>query len=433
MSKLSYIIATAAVGSVLMLGTGCAANNGSSAGDASAQPAASAQASAGTAKVALKDGTYKAEANGKNGLVKTTATIEGGKIVKISTEDTETQGLGDKAMKQIEEAVIKDQSLGVDTVAGATFSSNALLTGLADIVKQAGADPAAMGFKGVKAAATQAKLDPAQPFPWDAAPKEGLIKGDYYRAEQRFRQGHMGILEVVVNNDKIQQVVFNETARPNYYLRFYQNQNKRLSEYNQTMKDKKGAAWIESVLLVEKQMVDGQRLTGEFDTVAGASNSVQQSMLPLAEKISGEVVPSAQFKGPKLYQVTKKMEDDGMIAVLKLVVDGGKIVDLHYDEVFPADPKDIKVDANKKYHGLSKYDSIMYEEPSRIGFNVAMDALRDKVLETQNLEDLTDLPAIEDSGDYKKAGYTKRNTAWNHYLELAAQLKGEMQKDGVLS
>mgnify|MGYP003199599827 FL=1 len=54
-----------------------------------------------------------------------------------------------------------------------------------------------------------------------------------------------------------------------------------------------------------------------------------------------------------------------------------------------------------------------------------MDALNEKVVETQNLLDLTDLPAIEATGDYGKSGYTERNTAWDNYLVLAEKLLAE--------
>lgn len=61
-----------------------------------------------------------------------------------------------------------------------------------------------------------------------------------------------------------------------------------------------------------------------------------------------------------------------------------------------------------------------------------MDELNNKVVETQDMLDLTGLPAIEDTGDYKSSGYTKRNTAWDNYLKLAEKLLNEMKADNVL-
>lgn len=390
----------------------------------------------------IKDGSYQGQGNGRNGLITLTLAFKDGKLDAVEAQHTETQGIGDEAIKKLKDEVLSRQNFTFDSVAGASLSSAGFREALADALQQAGVDPAVYGYdkaavESLKSAAGSehaqvgSGLSATKAYPWDAAPKEGFIEGAYFKVEERFRQGHLGVMEAALDGDKISYVEFNETGRPNYYLRLWQNQNKRLSEYNANMKDKKGAAWIESVLKVEAQMLADQRLTGDFDTVAGASNSVQQAMLPLAAKLDESIKAagadaSNKTNQPHLYRLVKKTKD-GMIGVLKVVKQGDKIIDLHYDEVFPADPADIKAEVNKQFHGLSKYDSVFYEEPSRIGFNVAMDALRDKVLETQDLFNLDGLPATEDSGDYKKGGYTKRNTAWDNYLELAKELQQKMK------
>lgn len=263
---------------------------------------------------------------------------------------------------------------------------------------------------------------------WTVQPKEGVVKGDYYKIEERFRQGHLGTLEVVKNNGKLVHVEFNELTRPNYYNRFYQNVSKRLSPYNFSMAEKSGVAWIEGVLVAENQMIKEQRLTGTFDMVVGASNSIQQSMVPLAEKLNSQMDKKSNSK---YYSVSENF-GNGLTGVLKVIVEKGKIVECRYDEIF-ADSKDEIKDKNlKEFYRQSKYWSIMYDEPSRIGFNVQMDALNDKVVKTQNLLDLTDLPATEKSGNYKQSGFTRRNTAWDNYLKLAEKMKNELEKDKVL-
>ncbi|MDU1279909.1 MULTISPECIES: FMN-binding protein [Clostridium] len=263
---------------------------------------------------------------------------------------------------------------------------------------------------------------------WDAQPTLGIIKGDYYKIEERFRQGHLGILEVVQNDGKIVEVEFNEMTRPNYYKRYYQDVPKRNSEYNFDMGLAKGAAWIQSVVQVEKQMIDEQRLTGEFDVVSGASNSIEQAMAPLAEKLSTEL---SSPSGIKYYAIAEEL-GGGLTGKLKVIVKDGKIIECRYDEIFANSPDEIEDPELKKYYRVSKYESIEYHEPSRIGFNVQMDELNNKVVETQDMLDLTGLPAIEDTGDYKSSGYTKRNTAWDNYLKLAEKLLNEMKADNVL-
>lgn len=382
-----------------------------------------------TSEVAsLKDGTYETKVQGHNGEMTVSTTVKDGKLAEIKADHKETPGLGDVQIDKVAKHVVDTQALKMDAMNGATVSTNALLEAVQLAVVEAGGDANAMGY--VKVEKAETKPEKEDLITWDATPSEGIVKGDYYKIEERFRQGHLGTLEVIVKDDKIDYVYFNEYTRPNYYNRYYQNVSKRFSEYNVTMKERKGAAWIEGVLLAEKQVLENQSLSKAVDTVSGASNSIQQSFIPLAEKLSASIVKSADFKGPKFYQSVKAHED-GTLGVLKLVVENGKIADLHYDEIFPMDASKIADDVNKKYAGLSKYDSVEYDEPSRIGFNVQMDALKDKVLETQDLKNLEGLPAIESTGDYKSAGYTERNSAWDHYLQQADILLAEMKADGV--
>ncbi|MGL5622266.1 FMN-binding protein, partial [Cetobacterium sp.] len=227
---------------------------------------------------------------------------------------------------------------------------------------------------------------------------------------------------------KLVHIEFNELTRPNYYNRFYQNVSKRLSPYNFSMAEKSGVAWIEGVLVAENQMIKEQRLTGTFDMVAGASNSIQQSMVPLAEKLNSQMDKKSDSK---YYSVSENF-GNGLTGVLKVIVEKGKIVECRYDEIFADSKDEIKDKKLKEFYRQSKYWSIMYDEPSRIGFNVQMDALNDKVVKTQNLLDLTDLPATEKSGNYKQSGFTRRNTAWDNYLKLAEKMKNELEKDKVL-
>ncbi|NMA69594.1 MAG: FMN-binding protein [Desulfitobacterium sp.] len=283
-------------------------------------------------------------------------------------------------------------------------------------------EPKTQETQNVSAQPEEKKFD----LEWSVQPKLGIIKGDYYKIEERFRQGHLGTLEVVKNDGEIVHVEFNERTRPNYYHRYYQDVPKRMSEYNFTMGERKGAAWIQSVVKVEQQMLEKQSITGEFDAVAGASNSINQSMLPLAEKLEESLsTPSKQ----KYYSIAEELEG-GLTGLLKVIVEDKKIISVKYDEIFADSPEEIDNPNLKKFYRQSKYESVEYEEPSRIGFNVQMDALNEQVVKTQDLLDISELPAIGDTGNYAESGYTTRNTAWDNYLNLAEKLLDEMKKDG---
>lgn len=89
----------------------------------------------------IKTGTYTAVATGNNGdvTVEVVMSEDGIEAVNIK-ESSETPGLGDTAMKSIIEKILTNQSIGIDTVTGATNSSNAVLAAVEDCLNQAGAD-----------------------------------------------------------------------------------------------------------------------------------------------------------------------------------------------------------------------------------------------------------------------------------------------------
>jgi len=99
--------------------------------------------SAGAEALAAED-TYTAEAQGKNGAVTVHVTIaDDGTITDISVDHAETEGLGDLAIDELKEKVLATQSIAVDTVSGATVSSDAFIAALSAAIESAGLDPAA--------------------------------------------------------------------------------------------------------------------------------------------------------------------------------------------------------------------------------------------------------------------------------------------------
>ncbi|MCI9264627.1 MAG: FMN-binding protein [Oscillospiraceae bacterium] len=391
-------------------------------------PADTSPTPSGSAAGLYTPGSYTAEEKGYGGTVQVTVEVDENSILSVTaTGEKETPGVGSKAVESLPVAIQEAQSTEVDDVSGATFSSTAVKTAAKKALNKAmGKDENEGITVGVSSGDTQPTIYEQG---WSIQPTYGILKGDYYKEEMVFRQGHTGILEVVTGEDgELLMVEFNETGRPNYYTRLYQNQNKRMSEYNFTMGERKGTAFIQGVLSAEEQMIANQSLTAPIDTVSGASNSVEQAMIPLAEKIDSRL---SQGSSQKYYSIAEDI-GGGLSGKLEVVVENGRIIYCHYDEIFGDNPEDIEDASLKQYYRTSKYDSIYYEEPSRIGFNVEMDALNEKVVETQDMFDLSGLPAVDASGDYHAMGFTVRSTAWDNYLALAEKLHTEMVRDGVL-
>ncbi len=91
--------------------------------------------------VSLNDGTYEASAKGNNGEIQISVTIADGKMNDIQiVKHEESAGISDVPFEVIPKQVIEYQSLNVDSVSGATVSSNALKSAIADVVEQAGGD-----------------------------------------------------------------------------------------------------------------------------------------------------------------------------------------------------------------------------------------------------------------------------------------------------
>lgn len=398
------------------------------------------------------DGVHTVSGKGKSGDIVLDVTVVDGAITDIQdNSNQENVALYLNATALFKKIIENNGHEDIDAVSGATYSSNGILEAINALPRTDGTQPEYVQVSSSQTSEDTFKLE------WSVQPQLGLLKGNYFYEEMRFRQGHLGSLLVVTNDvNKIIFVEFNETGRPNYYTRFYQNTPKRMSEYNFTMGSRKGAAWIQSARLMEKLMVANNKLTFELnpnydpalankydqpdrlkylgvDVVSGASNSVEQALIPLAAEVNKVVNSPSGFY---FYQYAEKLsgEAEGLTALLRFVVDSnGNIVDSYYDEIF-ADSKDEIPDANlKKFYRQSKYQSMMYEEPARIGFNTSFDALKEHLIAGGSMFDIINLPATGASGNYALTGFTLRNRAWDNYLRLARYLHDEMVADGRIT
>ena len=89
-----------------------------------------------------KAGTYTASADGKNGPVTVEVVVSDTKIESVTvTDHAETAGISDAAINDLPKAIVEAQSTNVDGISGATVTSDAVKTAVADCLKQAGGTP----------------------------------------------------------------------------------------------------------------------------------------------------------------------------------------------------------------------------------------------------------------------------------------------------
>lgn len=255
---------------------------------------------------------------------------------------------------------------------------------------------------------------------WSALPEEGIISGDYYRVEKISDTGKSASLEAVVRDSQLIKVEYNEVGGIDSSRRYNQGLSKRFSEYNFNMMEHgdEGVSWAEVILDIEKQMIEKQSLTGEFDMIAGCTHSIELSMLPLAEKLERKMEDSSRLR---YYELTKNL-GGGIYGNLRVIVEGDMIISCRYDELFAPKKNDIIYKDLKRFYRQSKYNSMEYGDPSGIGFNMQMDELNKRVVSTQNMLDIQGLPATTDNPEREK----KRNVAWDNYIVLAKILSKEM-------
>ena len=104
---------------------------------------------------AFAPGTYTASAPGKKGPVTVEVRMSENAIESVEiVEFEDTERISAPARERVPQQIVELQSLNVDTVAGATLTSMAIIEGVADCVNQANGDASAL-----KKAASPEKSD----------------------------------------------------------------------------------------------------------------------------------------------------------------------------------------------------------------------------------------------------------------------------------
>lgn len=107
--------------------------------------AACSQSSLDGSEAIYKSGTYTAVAKGHNGDMTVEVAFNETAIVSVKVlEHSESAGISDVPIERIPQQVVEGQTLAVDTVAGATVSSKAILAAIEDCVVQADGDVEAL-------------------------------------------------------------------------------------------------------------------------------------------------------------------------------------------------------------------------------------------------------------------------------------------------
>ncbi|MGX6992862.1 hypothetical protein CBF34_03820 [Vagococcus penaei] len=248
---------------------------------------------------------------------------------------------------------------------------------------------------------------------WSNQPPLGYLEGYYYHNEGQFEGGNYGIVEVVTNQETndILNVEFTEFASDPYYEEKYSGVNKRLSDYAffqaaNPRTDDTLVTVVNGITFVEQQMREENRVTGEFETVKGSSNSARKGFMPLAAQMDQWI---REPYNAMYYGYAEEL-DNGLIGRLQIVTTDGKITDVRYDEYFADIPEKMTDEALKPFYRQSKYYSLDYNQETNHDFVKFADALKKDVINNQEL--------------FSSNEKLKEHPSYPIYESLAKQLKG---------
>ena len=207
----------------------------------------------------LKDGQYEASSEGYGGLLTVRISIENGKLTDIKIiSHNETEEYFKKALAVIDE-ILKKGSVNVDSVSGATISSNAIKDAVAKALQKAGS-------KEKIKVKTKKK---------DRKKVEGLKDGEYLGSAN----GYGGILtvKVTIKNGKISAIdVISQNETPQYFRRAYAVINQILSTGSVNVDSVSGATVSSNALkmaVADAIQKAGSKQQAKVQAVNNSSNS----------------------------------------------------------------------------------------------------------------------------------------------------------------
>lgn len=249
--------------------------------------------------VSYKDGVYEGQAEGFDGTVTVKVTIKNGKIKKISNTNTDTPDFFNKAWKTIKSNVISRQSTSeIDTVSGATFSSNGILGALSQALSKADQSgttdskeeditptPTTVPDETVTPIPTELPQPTKTPDnPSDEQPVVNLLKDGTYTGSAMGYSGQVNIT-LTIKDGKITEVTNTNSDTRSFFNKAWRSIQPKI---------------------LEKQSIEG------IDTVSGATFSsmgiLDASKIALEQAKNTEVQPSVTPEPTEAPDSTEKPE-----------------------------------------------------------------------------------------------------------------------------
>ena len=156
----------------------------------------------------VKDGTYTGSGTGFSGVITVQVTIQGGKITAIEIVSSGDDESYFGQVRGLVDTVIEQQSLSVDTVSGATYSSRGLLSAIKNALLQATgqatealSDPVGVGSSNKALAAVAEKVDAPNGYADGVYTGEGEGFNDTIRVSVTIQGGKIAAIDLLEQSD----------------------------------------------------------------------------------------------------------------------------------------------------------------------------------------------------------------------------------------
>ena len=147
----------------------------------------------------IKDGTYEGQANGYRGLVKVSVTVKDHKITAIKVlSNSDDAAFFNRASAGVIKNILAKQSLKVDVVSGATYSSNGIIKAVRNALKKAAVKGSSSSLDSESNSNSTAKKDTTDNV-------TGVYKDGVYEGTGKGFRGNI-IVSVRIKKSKIVEI-----------------------------------------------------------------------------------------------------------------------------------------------------------------------------------------------------------------------------------
>lgn len=285
-------------------------------------------------------GTYEGSARGYGGPITVTARFSehGIEDVRVDAPD-ETPEIGKSAAVRLSQEIWKNQSHSVDSISGATMSSNAVKTAMAACVRQAVREGTEL--------ALIIEQEIAQENAQKALPElEELLKetadGSYtYREAHPDENGFYNQIEIEISQNKITRLIWDAVGEDGTGKRW-------LSENGQYSMTENGPKWYEQADAVAKYVMENQSTNGLMNDngtsdavtsvsihIGGFIDSLKKCLLIAkgdTNYISLDELLAAADDGEYFWK-SEQADENGFSDEITMTVKDHKITSLQWDAV----------------------------------------------------------------------------------------------------